>query len=162
MYRVSFTGHRPSKLGFFGEDDPMCVDLKERLAKKIKQLAEEGADEFYSGMALGVDVWCAQAVLELKETQPNIKLIAIIPCPTQSTCWPAQEKAVYEDILSKCDKVICTSEQYTSGCMYKRNRALVDICDLLLAVYDGTAGGTQYTVKYAEKKGRKIIFVPPM
>lgn len=162
MYRISFTGYRPSKLGFFGEDDPMCVDLKERIAKQIEELFESGADEFYSGMALGVDMWCAQAVLELKKRQPRVKLIAIIPCRNQTQYWKAADKAQYERILSCCDKVICISEEYTQDCMLKRDRALVDICDALVAVYDGKPGGTQYTIKYAQKKGRKIIVLPPM
>ena len=162
MYRVSFTGYRPAKLGFFGDDDPMCVELKQRLSKKIAELCEHGADEFFSGMALGVDTWCAQIVLELKEKLPQVRLTAVIPCKTQAEHWSAAEKALYSDILSRCDKVLCISEDYTKDCMLKRNRALVDMCDVLLAVYDGKSGGTAYTVKYAQKKGRKTILVPPM
>lgn len=162
MYRVSFTGYRPAKLGFFSEDDPMCVDLRERLAKKITELCEHGADEFYSGMALGVDTWCAQIVLELKKTRPQVRLTAVIPCRTQAERWSAAEKALYKDILSRCDKVMCISESYSKDCMLKRNRVLVDMCDVLLAVYDGKAGGTAYTVNYAQKKGRKVLLVPPM
>ena len=162
MYRVSFTGYRPAKLGFFGEDDPMCVDLKERLTKKIAQLCEYGADEFFSGMALGVDTWCAQAVMGLKESYPQIKLTAVIPCRTQAERWNASDKAVYDDILARCDKVICVSEEYTRDCMLKRNRTLVELCDVLVAVFDGKQGGTAYTVNYAQKKGRKVMLVPPM
>ncbi|MDE6031166.1 MAG: DUF1273 domain-containing protein [Oscillospiraceae bacterium] len=162
MYGVSFTGYRPSKLNFFGEDDPLCVDLKNRLARKIAELADKGADRFFSGMALGVDMWCAEAVLELKKTRHEITLTAVIPCRDQDIKWSPTERERYRGILAKCDKVICISEEYVNGCMQKRNRALVDLCDVLVAVYDGKAGGTGYTVNYAEMRHKKTILLPPI
>ncbi|MDE7193352.1 MAG: DUF1273 domain-containing protein [Oscillospiraceae bacterium] len=162
MYGVSFTGYRPGKLNFFGEDDPMCVDLKRRLSRKIAELADAGADRFFSGMALGVDTWCAEAVLELKKKFPQITLTAVIPCRNQDMKWAFGERERYRGLLAKCDKVICVSEEYVSGCMQKRNRVLVDLCDILVAVYDGKSGGTEYTVNYAEKCRKKIVLIPPM
>lgn len=160
MYKVSFTGYRPEKLPFFGEDDPMCADLKERLFKKIKELADDGATEFYSGMALGVDTWSAEAVLRLKEERPEIRLIAVIPCPEQDIRWSLKDKKRYHDILERCDKRMTISPKYTKDCMHKRNRVLVELCDILVAVFDGKEGGTKYTVEYAQKKARNIILIP--
>lgn len=162
MYRVSFTGYRPAKLPFYGEDDPRCIDLKSRIFATIQQLADSGATEFLTGMALGVDMWCAEAVLKLRECRPEIKLKAVIPCRNQQVKWDVSQQRRYSDILSKCDKVVCVSEEYTSDCMHRRNRALVDICDVLVAVYDGQSGGTKFTYEYARKKGRKIITLPPI
>lgn len=162
MYRVSFTGYRPQKLGFFAEDDPMCVDLKQRLEKKINELYEYGARQFYSGMALGVDIWAAEAVLKLKKQHPDVVLSAVIPCRNQAEKWSADEQQRYSSVLARCDKVICISEEYTKDCMHKRNRALVELCDVLVAVYDGQSGGTKYTVNFAEKSRKKVIIVPPM
>lgn len=160
MFRVSFTGYRPEKLPFFGEDDPMCIDLKDRIYKKIEELADDGATEFCSGMALGVDTWSAEAVLRLKETRPEIKLIAVIPCPDQDSRWTSEDKKRYRSILERADRRLMISPKYSKGCMYKRNRALVDMCDVLVAVYDGKAGGTKYTVEYAESLGRDMILIP--
>jgi hypothetical protein len=46
----------------------------------------------------------------------------------------------------------------------ERNRIIVDGCDLLIAcpaeMKEG-AGGTRYTVRYARKKGKRIIIVWP-
>lgn len=162
MYKVSFTGYRPSKLPFFGEDDPMCIDLKARIFETIKMLADSGATEFYSGMALGVDIWAAEAVLKLRESRPEITLTALLPCRGQEAKWGAEDRARYNDVLAQCRKIICMSPVYTKDCMHKRNRALVDICDVLIAVYDGQSGGTKYTYDYAQKCGRKIIVVPPI
>ena len=162
MYRVSFTGYRPEKLPFFSEDDPMCEDLKNRLSKQIEKLIKDGADEFFSGMARGVDIWAAEAVLELKRTYPNIKLTAVIPCPEQADSWSREDRDRYDRILEACDKKLVISPHYSKGCMQKRNKALVDVCDILVAVFDGQSGGTKQTVSYAESKGRKTVIIPPM
>lgn len=162
MYKVSFTGYRPQKLPFFSEEDPMCIDLKQRLKRQVEKLIESGAGEFFTGMALGVDIWCAEVVLELKEIYPELKLTAVLPCRGQEKRWNAAEQQRYKEILEKCDKVLCLSESYTKDCMMNRNKTLVELCDLLLAVYDGKPGGTKRTVDYASKQGRKTIIIPPM
>ncbi len=162
MYRVSFTGYRPQKLPFFSEDDPMCVDLKQRIYKEIEKLHEGGAVDFYSGMALGVDIWCAEAVLELRKKYPEVKLTAVIPCRGQESKWSAADQRRYHEVLGQCSKVLCLSEKYTSDCMRKRNAALVELCDVLLAVFDGKPGGTKQTVDLAARIGRKTIVIPPM
>lgn len=162
MYKVSFTGHRPEKLPFFSEEDPMCVDLKNRLKKQIKKLILDGADEFFTGMARGVDMWAAEAVLELKSEFPNITLTAVIPCPDQTKSWNAEDKARYNSILEQCAKKLVISPSYTRGCMLKRDRALVDLCDILVAVFDGQKGGTAYTVDYAKSAGKKTVLVGAM
>lgn len=162
MFRVSFTGYRPEKLGFFGEDDPLFIDFITRLHQKISGLIDEGANIFISGMALGSDTLCAETVLELKKEHPNIKLIAAIPCADQADHWSEKQQAHYRELLEKCDERVVLSNRYYNGCMQNRNRYLVDNCDVLLAIYDGKPGGTKNTVNYAARKNRKIILLPPM
>lgn len=140
----------------------MCVDLKNRIYRQVEKLYEHGAVDFYTGMALGVDMWCAEAVLRLREIHPEIRLNAVIPCRGQENRWSAREQQRYQQILAQCSKVMCLSESYTKDCMMKRNRALVELCDLLVAVFDGKPGGTKFTVDYAAKLGRKTIVIPPM
>ena len=162
MYSVSFTGHRPEKLPYFSEDDPMCLDMKLRLKTQIEKLICEGADSFFSGMARGVDIWCAEIVIELKDKYPGLMLTAVIPCRTQTNGWDGKSVIRYRNILERCDKTVYISEEYSKACMLKRDRALVEMCDVLVAVFDGTKGGTKYTVGYAEKKHKKVIVIPPI
>ncbi len=52
------------------------------------------------------------------------------------------------------------SENYTSDCMLKRNRYMVDNSDIVIAVWDGRSGsGTGATVNYAKKQGKKVIII---
>ncbi len=164
-YSVSFTGHRLQKLGFFGDDDPMAVELKNRIYSTTAALINDGADAFFTGMALGVDTWAAEVVLGLRRIHPEIKLTALVPCPEQDKLWNDLQKRRYREILRQCDEVVMVSERYNKGCMHKRDRELVNCCDVLVAVFDEqnvTKGGTQYTVDYARSKGRKVIIIPPL
>ena len=137
MLSISFTGYRPEKCPYFSEDDPMCVDLKERLRSAIEEYILQGAENFYTGMARGVDTWSAEAVLELRRNYPDIKLHAVIPYKGQSDSWSVEDKLRYRKILNECDSRTITCPYYIRGCMMIRNRYLVDHCDVLLAVYDG-------------------------
>mgnify|MGYP000852490524 CR=1 FL=1 len=42
-----------------------------------------------------------------------------------------------------------------------RNRAMVDDCDLLIAIWDGSPGGTANCVEYAERVLRPTLFLKP-
>lgn len=161
MFRISFTGHRPNKLPYLNESDPECVKLKDRLENVVRGLIADGADIFYSGMALGVDMWAAEIILKLKREFSNVRLTALIPCPEQAELWGEELKARYEDILARCDKVITISPRYDSECMKKRNMALVDSCDVLIAVFDGSRGGTYQTVNYAKSEHKRIVMLNP-
>ena len=68
-------------------------------------------------------------------------------------------RRLYEDLLRECDETIVLHERYEAGCMFERNRYMVDCCDVLLAYLYAERGGTWYTVKYALKKGKKIIYI---
>lgn len=74
FYSCAFTGHRPKSFPWkFDETARDCVLLKEALAAQIKNLINGGVTDFLSGMALGVDIWSAQIVLDLKEKNPALE-----------------------------------------------------------------------------------------
>ena len=64
----AFTGHRPQSLPFgFNETDSRCIALKMALHDQIINLIEtNGVTHFISGMAIGVDMFAAEIVLDLK------------------------------------------------------------------------------------------------
>ncbi len=124
-------------------------------------LIGKGVKTYLSGMALGVDTWGAELVLKLKPQYPQMQLIAVLPCETQAIRWSAAQRERYYNILAACDKEVFVSRQYTSDCMLKRNRYLVNHAAYLLAAYDGgDKGGTAYTVNYAKQKGREVMIIP--
>ena len=157
-----FTGHRPDKLPFGGrEQHPDCLELKERLAGEIIAMREQGITRFLSGMALGTDLWAAEAVLRLKQRDPGVALVAVIPFTGQASRWSPRNRRRYEAVLAQADETVLIRPYYTSGCMFERNRFLVEHAAHMIAVYDGTPGGTAYTVGYARQLERHIVLIDP-
>lgn len=163
MKSCAFTGHRPQNLPFgFREDDERCTTLKKILKEQIVSLiTDESVTHFISGMALGVDMYAAEIVLELKKTYPDITLESAIPCETQAAKWNAAMRERYYGIAAQCDKETLLQTHYTPDCMDKRNRYMVDHADYIIAVWDGKPSGTGKTVMYAQSKGKVIIKVNP-
>ena len=159
----AFTGHRPKSFPWkYNEAAPDCVLLKEVLTEQIKVLADRGVTDFLSGMAQGVDLWCAQIVLELRKKNPALRLHCILPCEGQESRWAVSAQEHYHSILAQANEVIYVGRKYSRNCMLKRNRYLVDHCSVLLAVYNGSRrSGTGATVRYAQQISREIIFIDP-
>lgn len=147
---VCFTGHR--KIPSFQR-----LSIRRKLKKTLVTLIEQGYRFFGAGGALGFDTLAAQTVLDLKKDFPQIKLILVLPCVSQADRWAESDKAVYENIKSKADKVVYTSQEYTRDCMFKRNRHLVDGSSVCVCYLTENTGGTAYTVDYAHKQGLTII-----
>ena len=160
---LRLTGHRPQHLPFgMNENDERCVRLKEILKEEIINLIEkEGVTHFITGMALGVDLYAAEIVLDLKACYPNITLESAIPCETQAVKWSMAQRERYYDIAAQCDKETMLQCHYSPDCMDKRNRYMVDHADYILAVWNGCPSGTGNTVRYAHKKGKSIIVINP-
>ena len=153
-----FTGHRPAKLPWgYNERDPRCVRLKERIADAVLLAYQEGYRHFLCGMAQGCDLYFCEAVLALRERYPEVTVEAAIPCPTQADAWPEAERDRYRELVARCDMETMVSDTYSSTCMQRRDRYMVDHAMLLIAAFDGTAGGTRYTVEYALRRGIEIL-----
>ena len=63
----------------------------------------------------------------------------------------------YDRIIALADEVICLSERYYKGCMYARNRFMVDNSNYCICYMTETTGGTAYTVGYAKQQGLHVI-----
>lgn len=145
-----FTGHRKIPVEQLGY-------IKGQTRNAVLSLINKGVLYFGAGGALGFDTMAAQIVLDLKAEHPDIKLILVLPCKDQAKFWKESDIAVYNDIKSKADKVVYTSEAYYDGCLLKRNRHLVDSSHFCICYLTEQTGGTAYTVNYAKEKGLEIL-----
>lgn len=160
----AFTGHRPHKLPWKdNENDPRYIMFRDRLKEQIVKLAAAGVTDYYTGMAEGTDLWAAKAVLILRQRENlPLRLHCIIPYANQSEKWGARSQILHYKIQQQADEVIELSHDYYDGCLLDRNRYMVDRAGTLLAVYNGEyRGGTAATIRYARKRGRKIIIIDP-
>ena len=157
-----FTGHRPQNLGF-APGSAAETALKNRIGGElIRLITEQNVRHFISGMALGVDTYCAGIVLRLKEIYPAVTLECAVPCKGQEKHWRKEDRETYAGILSRADRVTVLQDRYTDFCMQLRDAYMVDKADIVLAVWNGRKGGTAYTVNCARKRGRTIIILPPV
>ncbi|MBR2484206.1 MAG: DUF1273 family protein [Oscillospiraceae bacterium] len=156
-----FTGHRPTKLPWgLDEEDERCIALKKRILDAVETACEEGYTHFICGMAMGCDLYFAEAVLTAKKRFPTLTLEAAIPCLTQTDGWPEEQKARYQRILAACDYETVVQEHYSRDCMQRRNRYMVDHAALLIAVHDGLPSGTRSTVLYAMRQKIMVVNLP--
>ena len=155
------TGHRPKGFPFkYGVDKQKHNDYLKKLKEKIKlAITEYGITNFISGMALGTDLDFTEIVLKLRKYYP-VTLECAIPCPNQTSKWNDKDKLRYNGILKRADKINIISERYTTECMLKRNRYMVDKSELVIAVFNGIEkGGTWYTINYAHKENKSIVLI---
>ncbi len=143
--RCCFTGHRPQKLK--RPVDDIKVDLENEILKAVA----DGYTTFITGMAYGTDIWAGNIVVRLKDRFPDLKLIAAVPFPSFSEAWSEEWKDKYERLLEKADLVKNISSEYSDNAYQERNKWMVDHSSRIIAVYDGTAGGTRNTISYARK-----------
>lgn len=155
----AFTGHRPERLPWGeNEDDARCRALRALIARAVESAAAKGWKSFLCGMARGCDTYFAEAVLAARKRRPELRLTAMIPCPSQPGAWPEADQARYAAILAQCDEVCVLEPMYSSGCMVRRSRAMIDAATLVITVYDGSAaGGTAAAVRYAERSGKRML-----
>lgn len=147
---VAFTGHRTCR-----------SEAIAPLRQTIEALYAEGFRRFLSGMALGFDLTAAEQVLACRSAHPDIELVAVIPFAAQAERFPARERQRYGRILTEADEVVCLASHYHAGCYAVRNDYLADHAACLAAWYDGSPGGTRYTVRRAEQRQRRILNLHP-
>lgn len=148
-----FTGHRLLRPG---DRDRLLTWLPGLIEGLI---VHRGFRYFGIGGAIGFDLLAADCVLAIKKKYPHVKLIMVLPCKNQTQKWSdTPEVCHYEDVLSKADKIVYTSQKYESRCYTIRNRHLVYCSSLVIAYHYYQAGsGTGQTIRMAQEANLEII-----
>lgn len=141
------------------------------MRRHIIRIIEEYQDvTFITGGALGVDTWAFDLVYGIKcdpkyrTSKYNIQLHLYLPCVDHYKKWPEhqQRKSILQ-INHHADYVVWVSpDRYLGGWqMQKRNEAMVNQSDGVIAVWDRSDGGTANCVKYAKKKDVPVLGYDP-
>ncbi len=156
MKTLCFTGHRPNRI--VGRD--ACLWVMSCLRGAVGRAIEAGFTRFISGGAVGVDQWAAQVVLEFKSAH-KVELFIARPFPEQAIRWSQEDQKRYRIILKLADQVFDVSPGYVADAYHKRNEAMVNRSDSVVAVWDGSLSGTAHTVHYALKSGKRVFLINP-
>lgn len=155
--KIMVTGHRPDKIGGYDKSNPVRVALRAAMRERLLALKPEVA---ISGMALGIDQDFAWICVD-----EEIPFIAAVPFGGQESMWPKQSQDSYRMLLALAREVVYVSDPgYSKEKMFIRNEWMVDhVGDdgVVLAVWDGSSGGTGSCVSYAKRRGRKIDIIDP-
>ena len=143
---VSVSGHRY-----------LLEDFNRELIKKIFiSLIENNYDTFLIGMAIGFDTECFKILEELRNEYP-IKIIACVPCLSQSANFNKAQKEEYDRMMVSADEKVILQDNYDKYCMLKRNDYMLENSSLLVAYLRKKSGGTAYTVRRATEKNVDVI-----
>ena len=147
-----FTGHRNLPAN-------KLETLLIRLDREIENLIDNGVTTFISGGALDFDQIAASLIVAKKEMGRNISLTFALPCKNQAALWNEKQRELYNRLLGEADKVIYVSGTYDTLCMKRRNQYMVEHSTYCICALLHEKSGTAQTVRFARKKGSKIIHV---
>ena len=146
------TGHR---------DFPMRQTeyVKVSLRREIEKAIADGYTHFMSGFAEGVDQYFAEIVMEKKQDDPALQLIAVIPYRKRLENLKKRERT--KILLEGCAEVKVIQEEYLPSVYSHRNRYMVENSDRVIAVYDGREkGGTVSTIRFTHKMKKELREIP--
>lgn len=150
---LGWSGHRPEKLGGYGER----VRLRLRdLARAVIEREEPAL--VVSGMALGLDQAAATAAIEL-----GVPVLAMVPFVGQEGRWPLEARERYAGLIARAAAVHVSvsrarlREVGAGRALFARNADMVRVVreagGSFAVVWDGSSGGTAGTVLRAVEAG---------
>jgi len=145
----SFSGHRIIKR----EHERALPAL---ITRAIGYAYENGCRDFFSGGAIGFDTLAAREVLRFRLSHPDVRLVLLLPCINQDEKWSEECRDAYQFLIREANEVIYTADEYTSGCIKKRNRKLAESCSMLIAYLYRRDSGTGQTVAMAKKLDKEV------
>ena len=155
-HRCCFTGHRPKKMKL-GE-----IAVCAALDRAIDEAIADGFTTFITGRARGVDIWAGEIVLHKREENTSLHLICACPYPDFEKRWSVEWQNRFHGVLDRADIVKTICPIFSMDAYQIRNQWMVDRVSRVIAVYNGTAGGTRNTLEYAQAKGVAVrICVDP-
>ena len=143
VYRVALFGHR----AFDRYDllDTYLMKLMEKLIKEKKYI------EIYIGRNGEFDIYAATVVKKAQRLygRENNELILVLPYNNKNIEYYEQ---YYDDI-----RIFEMPKFHPKGAITKRNRSMVEMCDLIICYVKREEGGAYQAMKYAERLDKDII-----
>ncbi|MCB1711255.1 MAG: DUF1273 family protein [Candidatus Riesia sp.] len=159
---IAFSGPRPHKIveehddedtiiDFYDETRPYPSKIKEWLSSFLADLLPKCPPDsklkIITGGALGVDTWAAEAAQELTQ----VDHLLAVPFRVFHKRWPVKDQVRYLKIKSKATDYHEVGTGWSRYIYDERNKYMIDNCDLLVAVYSNTGGGTESAITYAAR-----------
>jgi len=153
--RLLVTGYKASELGIFSLKHPGIDMIKKAIKKKLIPLMDEGLEWVIVSGQWGVELWAAEAAIELRETFEGLQLAVICPFLGQEENWSDPKKEKYEAVLRQANYVnSVTKSKYEGPWQFReKNKFLLRNSDGMLLVYDEDKEGSP---KYMKEQGVRL------
>jgi hypothetical protein len=149
------TGHRPKHLS-----PSSRVWARAELTRLAVRLRDHhGMTRAVSGMALGPDMWWADAA-----DRAGVEFEAHVPFPQRPDPWDVVDQQEWTRLVDRAARVVTYSAQASVGALFERNRGMVDVpSDMALGVWiQGKRGGTFEALRYAVRRGLRPTWLDPV
>jgi uncharacterized phage-like protein YoqJ len=108
-------------------------------------------------MARGFDLAAGECILDLRNKFPDMELVCVIPFYGQEQSFSKSDRERFRRLTELANDVILLSHEYHIGAYHSRNNFMVNNSSAVISYYNGSAGGTHYTLHRAAKHGLRII-----
>lgn len=102
MKILTVTGYKPMELNIFNESDERIKFIKYVLKQRLTSFIEDGLEWVLISGQMGVEMWTAEVVLDLKETY-DIQLGVFPPFENLASRWPEPLQLKYEELQITAD-----------------------------------------------------------
>ena len=110
--------------------------MKMELAQQIMALRQSGVSQFLTACDCGVGLYAGEIINGLRTTDRNLMLICYIPHEEQATKWAPYLRERYFTMLEKCTLISSVREVGASEAQLQAYKKIIDLADVVLAVYD--------------------------
>ena len=142
--------------------------MKIELAQQVMALRQRGVTQFLTACDCGVGLYAAEIVNGLRETtDQDLMLFCYTPHEEQATKWAPYLRERYFTMLEKCTLISAVCEVGAPDAQLQAYRKIIDLADVVLAVYDKdtspTGGAEDSALAYAMDVARKpvLALAPP-
>jgi uncharacterized phage-like protein YoqJ len=163
---LAISGYKPFELGVFKNDHPAVMFIKAALKKELIPMMEAGLEWVLISGQMGVELWAAEVVFELKPKFPDVKLAVITPFLDQEASWSENNSEWYKSILAQADFIdSVTKKGYEKPWQFRlKNQFFIEKSDALLLFYDQEKEGSpkyiyEMAVQYQNKHSYPIQLV---
>ena len=166
--RCAIIGQNPMRFPWgFDEEDDRCRKLKIELAQQIMALRQSGVSQFLVACDCGVGLYAAEIINGLWTTDRDLMLLCYTPHEEQATKWAPYLRERYFTMLEKCTLISTVCEVGAPDAQLRAYRQIIDLADVVLAVYDRdtppTGSAEDCALAYAMDVARKPVLAlgPP-
>ena len=147
----------------FDEEDSGCRKLKIELAQQIMVLHQCGVSQFLTACDCGVGLYAGEIINGLRTTDRDLMLICYTPHEEQATKWAPYLRERYFTMLEKCTLISSVREVGASEAQLQAYKKIIDLADVVLAVYDRdtppTGSAEDSALAYAVDIAHKSVLV---